>query len=54
MFLVYGNISLKKNQIKEFEDCKEIQDLLSRGYVELVNDSAIKAPYKRGRNKKAE
>lgn len=51
MFLSYRSIFLKKNQIKEVEDSKEVQDLLSKGYVELVNDSTIKAPKKRGGKK---
>jgi hypothetical protein len=51
VFLSYGNIFLRKNQIKEVEDSKELQDLLLKGYVELVDDSAKKVPSKKGRKK---
>ena len=53
MFLAYGSITIKANEEKEYEDCKDLRNLIQKGYVELVDNSVPeKLPSKRGRKKK--
>ena len=46
-FLAYGRIFLKRGQEKEYEDSRELQMLIDKGYVEVVEKTIPKTRRKK-------